>query len=80
METRAPFLSCSSPPAVYPSPTEDRPSREPVFMQIALTDGYGRTEHDHLPELRIPHVHRNHLAILPMKASVYVGSVHWEIF
>ena len=45
METRAQFLSCSSPPAVYPSPTEDRLYGEPVFMQIALNDGYRRTKH-----------------------------------
>lgn len=32
---RAPSLSCSSPPAVYPSPAEDRLHRRPVCMQTA---------------------------------------------
>lgn len=38
METRASFLSCSSHPAVCPSPKEDRLFREAVFMQIAGND------------------------------------------
>ena len=44
-ETSAPFLSCSSPPAVCAAPTEDRPCKESVCMQIIPNDGYRRTEH-----------------------------------
>lgn len=42
---RAPSLSCSSPPAVYPSPAEDRLHRGPVCMQTASKEPYRGTEH-----------------------------------
>lgn len=83
METRAPFLSCSSHPAVCPSPKEDRLFREAVFMQIAGNDR--RTVNTSQSrgantKLGIHHVHRNPLTLLVMKAAGYMGRVHWETF